>query len=66
VETTALGAAALAGLATDVWESADEFLGVQDVSVFNPAMSEAQVATLRQGWRRAVDTTLFWAKQDKA
>ena len=65
IETTALGAAALAGIAVGVWENGEEFLGVQDFSVFKPAMSAEHVGTLRQGWRRAVDTTLYWAKGQK-
>jgi glycerol kinase len=56
VETTALGAAGLAGLHTGLWSSGEEFLAAQgEPRIFRPHMSEAQRTRLRTGWRRAVD-----------
>ncbi|NJD09983.1 MAG: glycerol kinase GlpK, partial [Gemmatimonadetes bacterium] len=53
VDTTALGAAGLAGIAAGVWASADEFLGARSAPAhFEPAMTPARRAPLVQGWRR--------------
>lgn len=61
VETTALGAAGLAGLASGVWSSAAEFLAARRLRVWQPnAASDAQAAYA--GWRRAVRATLSWAR----
>ena len=61
-ETTALGAAYLAGLAVNYWES------LQDISdnwavdrVFTPTMSEPQRTKLYAGWKRAVERARGWA-----
>ena len=62
-ETTALGAAYLAGLATGVWESLDEIkqLWVCDTT-FRPNMDPAQREALLAGWERAVERSRGWAK----
>jgi glycerol kinase len=63
LETTALGAAGLAGLATGVWQSADHFLGVRPPpDRFTPAMDPGSRTELLGGWSRAVETALFWAR----
>ena len=61
IETTAKGAAMLAGLAAGVWTVSDlnELGGID--REFNPAMSEARRAALRRSWRRAVDRARGWA-----
>jgi glycerol kinase len=60
-ETTALGAAYLAGLATGVWASADELTGQWRVDRrFEPAMPPAHVARLRQRWSAAVERAKGW------
>jgi glycerol kinase len=59
VETTALGAAGLAGLATGVWRDATEFAQNRDLSWFEPGESDE---LLHSGWRRALETTLYWAR----
>lgn len=61
-ETTALGAAYLAGLATGVWSSLDEIRGLWscDVTV-EPNMDEARRDELKQGWYKAVGRSLDWA-----
>jgi glycerol kinase len=63
VESTAFGAAGLAGIAAGVWKDANEFLSVKRYTKFSPAMSRADADSLRAGWQRAVDTTLFWASK---
>jgi glycerol kinase len=55
VETTALGAAYLAGLATGFWKSLAEVEGFWRAErTFEPAMPEAQRAELYAGWKAAV------------
>ena len=62
VETTALGAAGLAGLATGVWSDGNEFLAaLGDASVFDPAMAEEVRDQLLAGWQRALDATRAWS-----
>lgn len=62
-ETTALGAAYLAGLATGVWRSRDEISALwrRDVS-FHPAMEEERRRQLLSNWRRAVERSRGWAR----
>ena len=63
LETTALGAAGLAGLATGVWDTADDFLGVRpEPDHFAPGMAAEARDALLAGWGRAVDTALHWAR----
>lgn len=62
VETTALGAAGLAGLARGVWSDAEEFLeSREDARVFSPGLTTRDRDRLLRGWRRAVETARFWA-----
>lgn len=60
-ETTALGAAYLAGLATGVWKSTDEIkkLWSCDFS-FTPDMDDLKRKRLISGWRKAVGRSLNW------
>jgi glycerol kinase len=62
VESTAFGAAGLAGIASGVWKSAGEFLSVKKYTKFSAGMSRDDAAQARAGWKRAIDTTLFWAE----
>jgi len=63
VETTALGAAGLAGLSTGVWASGTDFLAAQGAPRrFEPAMAPAEAARLREGWGRAVRAATHWAR----
>lgn len=62
VETTALGAAGLAGIAGGVWADAAEFIGTRQFTRFNPTMSPELSAGLIAGWQRAVRATLGWAR----
>jgi glycerol kinase len=59
VETTALGAAGLAGLAVGVWRDPDHFAHSQAFTRFDPGgLDEHHYA----GWRLAVATALNWAQ----
>ena len=63
LETTALGAAGLAGLATGVWDSAESFLGARpEPDRFSPAMPGDARSRLVHGWERAVGTALHWVR----
>ena len=62
VETTALGAAALAGLALGVWPSLEAFVATRRHTAFAPRSSVEERERLMRGWRRAVETALFWAR----
>ena len=61
VETTALGAAYLAGLALGVYGSVDEIKMKRSVErVFSPAMDESERREKVRVWRRAVERSLGW------
>jgi len=62
-ETTALGAAYLAGLAAGVWKDLDEIRGLWacDTS-FLPNMDPAQRQTMLEAWNDAVGRSRGWAK----
>ena len=63
VETTALGAAGLAGLATGLWTDGDEFMSaLGDATTFYPSMSEVERGSLLAGWRRALAATKAWSE----
>jgi glycerol kinase len=65
IETTALGAAFLAGLAVGFWESRDEISRQWEIDQrFEPAMSNDQVVPLRANWDRAVERSKAWIDQD--
>ena len=63
VETTALGAAYLAGLAVGYWDSTDDIKKNHAVDrIFTPAMS-AETRTARiAGWKKAVRCSFGWAR----
>ena len=62
VETTALGAGGLAGLAAGVWSHPAEFLAGRSFTRFEPSGRPETVAADLAGWRRAVRATLSWAR----
>ncbi len=62
IETTALGAAGLAGIAGGVWQDATEFIGTRQFTRFAPAMPKESAAALLAEWQRAVRAALFWAR----
>ncbi len=60
-ETTALGAAYLAGLNAGIWKSTDELAAKWKVErTFEPRMSEDQRESLYAGWKRAVERAKAW------
>ena len=62
LETTALGAAYLAGLAVGYWRNDDALRANWRVDRrFEPAMPRARVAELRAGWEKAVERSKAWA-----
>lgn len=62
-ELTALGAAYLAGLAVGYWTGTEDIIENWSLAKrFIPAMDEDRRSSLLSGWKRAVDTTLHWAK----
>lgn len=61
-ETTALGAAYLAGLGVGVWDSLDEIKKLWECDiVYEPQMSEDQRQDLMRHWHEAVHRSLGWA-----
>lgn len=63
VETTALGAAYLAGLAVGYWANQDEVVANWATSrTFEPTMDETVRTELLAGWDKAVGRTLKWAE----
>jgi len=64
-ETTALGAAYLAGLATSVWKSRDEVAKHWQVERrFEPKLEAARAKKLRERWSEAVERAKDWAEKD--
>ncbi|MGZ7031553.1 MAG: glycerol kinase GlpK [Thermoanaerobaculia bacterium] len=62
-ETTALGAAYLAGLATDFWRSEDEIEAMWKASrIFEPRINAASRAATLERWREAVERSKKWAR----
>ena len=59
VESTAFGAAGLAGLATGVWKSAGDMVAARSYHAFRPG---ARPEESWQAWQRAVRATLHWAR----
>ncbi len=63
VETTATGAAYLAGLAVGFWESKEALLKNKKLDrVFIPKMEDEERKTKRKGWNKAVKYAYGWAK----
>jgi len=62
-ETTALGAAYLAGLAVGFWKSKGEIAQNWSISrKFKPEMNQEKRSTLYSGWKKAVDRSKSWAE----
>jgi len=62
IETTALGAAYLAGLATGFWESPEEIRNLRDASKrFEPQMPASEAAQARERWKNAVERSRRWS-----
>jgi len=64
-ETTAFGAACLAGLAVGFWQDEAELAALWRAERrFEPAMADARRGALFADWRRAVERSLHWARPD--
>jgi glycerol kinase len=61
IETTALGAAGLAGVAGGVWPSAEGFLASRRFTSFHPGAGATAAREGLAGWTRAVRAALSWA-----
>lgn len=65
IETTALGAAYLAGLAVGYWDSLEDIKNNWAIDrIFNAEMDESQREKLVKGWHRAVKAALVWADEE--
>lgn len=65
IETTARGAAFLAGLAVGFWLDYEALYALQaDDACFTPLMSVEKRDTLQRGWHRAVRCAMGWAKEE--
>lgn len=65
VETTAMGAAYLAGLAVGYWESKEDVIKNWAIDrTFEPQISEEERAAKLKGWNKAVKYSYGWAKED--
>jgi glycerol kinase len=62
VETTALGAAGLAGLGAGIWRDTNEFLSTRRFTRFEPRMDRDTAKNLIHGWERAVRAAIGWAR----
>ncbi len=63
VETTALGAAGLAGIGVGLWRDAEAFMASRaEPDVFRPGMAEPARKELLGGWQRALRAALAWAE----
>ena len=66
LETTALGAALLAGLAVGFWRDMDELSSLNATSqLFKPEMNNARKEQLYRGWKKAVAATQLFAERDE-
>ncbi len=65
VETTAMGAAYLAGLAVGYWENKEDVIKNWAIDrTFEPVISEEERTNRINGWNRAVKYSFDWAKED--
>ena len=65
-ETTAQGAAYLAGLATGFWSSLEELRGKAVIErEFEPQLADAEKEALYAGWKKAVDRTRDWQPHEE-
>ena len=66
VESTAMGAAYLAGLAVGFWSSKEDVIKNQQLDrVFTPNVDSKKREEKRKGWNKAVRYAYGWAKMDE-
>ena len=64
VETTALGAAYFAGLATGYWKDKNEIKVNADIDkIFKPTLSDEEREKKLAGWKKAVERSFDWAEE---
>ena len=65
IETTALGAAYLAGLAVGVWDSKEDLVSSWKLqNRFEPTMDPEKSSTYYKGWRKAVKHAMHWLSDE--
>jgi len=65
VETTAMGAAFLAGLAVGYWDNPEEIQKIwQTDRIFTPSEERTQINNKIKGWYKAIDALEYWSKTD--
>ncbi len=65
IETTALGAAYLAGLAVGYWQSKEQIKSNWQIgAAFEPTMDDNKRDSLLKGWKKAVKCALLWTEED--
>jgi glycerol kinase len=62
IETTAMGAGALAGIAAGVWPSGDAFIAERTYARFEPGAGGPAARAAHGGWKRAVRAAVGWAR----
>lgn len=66
-ETTALGAAYLAGLAVSFWKDPRELWSLRKNDVrFEPSRDRAEITAMRERWRQAVERSKHWTEEEIA
>jgi glycerol kinase len=66
IETTAMGAGALAGIAARVWPSAEAFMESRRYTRFTPGEGRNAALAAMPGWHRAVRAAVGWARDTDA
>ncbi|MBP3329826.1 MAG: glycerol kinase GlpK [Clostridia bacterium] len=65
VETTALGAAFLAGLAVGYWKDTEELSSIREVDrIFTPEMDVEERDRIYAGWKKAVKRSMDWEEHE--
>lgn len=65
VETTAIGAAFLAGLAVGYWDSLEEIESTWQIDKeFEPTEERDSIENQIEGWYRAIDALVYWSKNN--
>ena len=63
-ETTALGAAYLAGVAVDLWDEPGTRAMWREAARYEPRMDGAERERLLAGWARALEHSFGWARHE--
>lgn len=66
VESTAMGAAGLAGIASGVWADGEAFQSARRFTLFAPGTDREGITADYAGWQRAVRAALAWARDSGA